>query len=181
MKYVEPATSNLILSIRDTKIQQFCDNWDKGQCVFYTFFQNDGVYVNVVINILMYISNNINKILIIFNNHYTQLLFNPLADNRKVRKNRLSNCHNCHSLFYPVLIFPTTSATRKIRRFAAINRKTCYYTGAQKFPSMGVNFATLGEILTVCLPSILCNNFSLCSICKKARDVPERQTHLFRI
>ena len=53
----------------------------------------------------MYISNNINKILIIFNNHYTQLLFNPLADNRKVRKNKLSNCHNCHSPSLTVLIF----------------------------------------------------------------------------
>ncbi len=141
--YAEPTTSNLILSIRDTKIQQFCDNWDKGQCVFYTFFQNDGVCVNVVINILMYISNNNNKILIIFNNHYTQLLFNPLADNRKVRKNRLSNCHNCHSPSHTVLIFPSAVSLLAIGHFATINSNICYYTRAQKFPSMGTNFPSL--------------------------------------
>lgn len=57
----------------------------------------------------MYIcnNNNINKILIIFNNHYTQYitLSFSLADNRKVRKNRLSNCHNCHSLFSLSIFF----------------------------------------------------------------------------
>lgn len=150
--YAEPTTSNLILSIRDTKIQQFCDNWDKGQCVFYTFFQNDGVYVNIVINILMYISNNINKILIIFNNHYTQLLFNPLADNRKVRKNRLSNCHNCHSPSLTVLIFPCAVSLLTIGHFATINSNICYYTMAQKFPSEAVNFPSYRKLRGLVCP-----------------------------
>ena len=39
-----------------------------------------------------------------------------------------------------------------MRGFAAINRNGCYYTRAQKFPSRGVNFSSLGSLCVFVTP-----------------------------
>lgn len=45
------------------------------------------------------------------------------SDNRKLCKNRLSNCHNCHSLFSLSIFFLCSPSLVKISHLTAINKK----------------------------------------------------------